>query len=581
MKISLPALVVPPSGGRFFGFRLKAELRTAALILPLAAFAASSPKPLPPVPLDGLIQERLSIPARDGTTLAGWVIRPDRPGKFPAIFEQRHADITAPSLRRAAAAVASSGYAVAMVNWRGTHDSTGRFISFRGLGWGEVRDGYDICEWLAVQPWCTGAVGTYGGSQGGYAQNYLAPTRPPHLRAQYIVDTGLSFFHDGYRVGGTTRPRKYRAQGEASGSVADNERLLAERDAHPNYDEFWHLEAASRRFADMNVPAFITGSWFDFLVDATIRTWIGRQHHGGPNSRGKQQLLLGPWLHGRLNKSFKTGQLVFPEHAAWPESAHMIRWFDYWLKAVDNHITDDAPVRYFVMGASGEPGAPGHVWREARDWPVPATATRLHLHADGKLADPAPGAKASGTTVHADPLNPVPLRTPRSLTATDVQEFEKEKDVRTWTTAPLAAPVEWTGQINAEIWLSSTAPDTDLILRVSDVYPDGRSMLLMEFPVRARYRAGWDRQVMLTPGEPALLKTHVGWTSMIFNRGHRIRLTISSTGAPFFEPNNQAGGPQTHDWLNHARPADHTIWHDATRPSCLIVPLAPSTTSSR
>jgi uncharacterized protein len=551
-------------------------LALASLLALPRAGAASAPKPLPPVPLEGLIQERLSVPARDGVPLAGWVIRPDRPGKFPAIFEQRHADITAPSLRRAAAEVARAGYAVAMFNWRGTHDSGGRFISFRSLGWGEVRDGYDLCEWLAVQPWCSGSVGTYGGSQGGYAQNYLAPTRPPHLVTQYIVDTGLSFFHDGYRVGGTTRPLKYRGQAEASGSVADNEVLLAERDAHPNYDDFWQLEDASRRFAEMNVPAFITGSWFDFLVDATIRTWIGRQHHGGPNSRGKQQLLLGPWLHGRLNKSYKTGELVFPEHAAWPESAHMVRWFDYWLKGVDNHITDDAPVRYFVMGACGEPGAPGNVWREARDWPVAATATKLHLHPGGRLAPELSTEKSTGTTLHSDPLNPVPMATRRALGATDVREFETHREVRTWTTDALAVPVEWTGEVKAEIWLSSTAPDTDLILRVSDIYPDGRSILLMEFPMRARYRAGWDRQVLLVPGEPALLKWHVGWTSMIFNRGHRIRMTLTSTGAPFFEPNNQTGGPQTHDWLKDARPADHTIWHDASHRSCIIVPVMKS-----
>lgn len=567
------AALQPRKPGGWKAAALLVRRISALLLAPLFAFAA---KTLPPVPLDGLVQERLSIPARDGVTLAGWIIRPDRVGKFPAVFEQRHADITAPSLRRAAAEVARAGYAVAMLNWRGTHDSGGRFISFRSLGWGEVRDGYDICEWLAVQPWSSGAVGTYGGSQGGYAQNYLAPTRPPHLVTQYIVDAGLSFFHDGYRVGGTTRPLKYRAQGEASGSVADNELLLAERDAHPDYDEFWHLEDATRRFADMNVSAFMTGSWFDFLVDATIRTWIGRQHQGGPNSRGKQQLLLGPWLHGRLNKSFKTGQLVFPEHAAWPESTHMIRWFDYWLKGVDNHITDDAPVRYFVMGACGESGAPGNVWREAQDWPVPARETRLYLHDAGQLSAAVPAKNSAGTTFHADPLNPVPLRTPRALGATDVREFEKEKDVRTWTTDPLDAPVEWTGRVRAEIWLSSTARDTDLIARVSDVYPDGRSMLLMEFPMRARYRAGWDRQVLLTPGEPALLKWPVGWTSLIFNRGHRIRVTLTSTGAPLFEPNNQTGGPQTHDWLKSARSADHTIWHDAARPSCLVVPVIPA-----
>ena len=546
---------------------------TFFLLVTVGSLCAATPRTPPPIPLDGLIEERISIPARDGTPLVGWVIRPAGGGKHPAIFEQRHADITSAGMRRAAAAVAREGYAVAAVNWRGTHESGGHFMSFRGLGWGEVRDGYDICEWLAVQPWCTGAVGTFGGSQGGYAQNYIAPTRPPHLLAQYITDTGLSFFHDGYRVGGTTRPEKYRAQGEASGSAADNARLLAERDAHPDYDEFWHAEDASRHFAEMNVPAFIIGSWFDFLNDATIRTWIGRQHQGGPQSRGKQHLAPGPWTHGRLNKTARTGELVFPAHAAWPEHDHMVHWFDYWLKGVDNHITDDVPVRYYVMGATGETDAPGNVWREAQDWPIPAQATRLYFHADGRLAASAPTAGQATTTFHSDPLKPMSLPVRRAGGAQNAQDFETQKDVRTWTTDPLAEPVEWTGEVSAEVWLSSTAPDTDLILRLSDVYADGRSIVLMEYPIRARYRNGWDRQDLLEPGTPALLTWHIGWTSIVFNRGHRIRATLCSTAAPYFEPNNQTGGPQTADWLKDARPADNTIHHDAAHLSCLIAPV--------
>ena len=535
--------------------------------------AAAAPKPMPPISLDGVVEERLMIPMRDGVRLSGWVIRPKGEGKWPALFEQRHADNTSTSIRKAAAEVARAGYAVAGVNFRGTHDSEGQFMSFRGVGWGEKRDGYDICEWLAAQPWCTGAVGTYGGSQGGYVQNYLAVTRPPHLVSQFMVDTGLSYFHDGYRVGGTTRSAKYRAQGEASGSAADNVRLVAERDSHPIYDDFWKMEDASLHFDKMNVPCITMGSWFDFLVHACIRSYLGRQNHGGPQSRGRQQLIIGPWSHGRLNKSNKVGELVFPENAAWPEHEHTIRWFDYWTKGMDNHIMEDAPVRYYVMGATGESGAPGNVWREARDWPPAAREIRMYFQEGGKLATTASAGKKAGTTFHSDPLNPMSLPDRRFAGARDAHEFETQKDVRTWTTEPLTEPVEWTGEIKAEVWLSSTALDTDLLMRVSDVYPDGRSILLMEFPTRARYREGYDRQVLLKPGEPALLKWHVGWTSLIFNRGHRMRVTISSTGAPFFEPNNQTGGPQTADWLKAARAADNTIWHDAARPSCIVVPV--------
>ena len=557
---------------------IRGPLLLVSLLISAAAFAARAPAT---VPLDGLVEEKLTIPMRDGVKLSGWIIRPAGPGKWPAVFEQRHADITSISMRKAAAEVARAGYAVAEMNFRGTHDSEGKFMSFRSLGWGEVRDGYDICEWLAVQPWCVGVVGTFGGSQGGYAQNYLAVARPPHLVCQYVTDTGLSFFHDGYRLGGTTRPEKYRAQGEASGSAEDNARLMAERDSHPNYDDYWRAEDCTLHFPEMNVPCVTIGSWFDFLVDASIRTFIGREHQGGPQSRGQQQLILGPWSHGRLNKSTRVGELRFPENAAWPEHQHMIRFFDHWLKGSDNSVMNEPAVRYYVMGAVGEPGAPGNEWREARDWPVPAQATRLYLQDAGRLAADPSGQKEARTTFHSDPLKPMSIPARRFLGAQDARAFETQKEVRTWTTDPLAEPVEWTGEVKAEIWLSSTAPDTDLIVRVSDVYPDGRSILLMEFPTRARYREGFDRQVMLEPNRPALIKTHVGWISLIFNRGHQIRVTLSSTGAPLFEPNNQTGGAQTADWLKETRAADNAIWHDAARRSALIVPVIKAAPTSR
>ena len=112
--------------------------------------------------------------------------------------------------REAAAKLAKAGFVVAMVNFRGTHLSEGTWVGYRALQWGELKDGYDVCEWLAGQDWSTGKVGTFGSSQGGYAQNYLAVTQPPHLVCQYMTDTGLSLFQEGYRIGGTTRPERFK-----------------------------------------------------------------------------------------------------------------------------------------------------------------------------------------------------------------------------------------------------------------------------------------------------------------------------------------------------------------------------------
>jgi uncharacterized protein len=523
--------------------------------------------------LGGVVERQVWIPMRDGVRLSGYVYLPGAEGKWPVVFEQRYADITGAGTRRNAAELARQGFAVAMVTFRGAGLSEGRYVGYRALGWGEQQDGHDTCEWLAAQPWSTGKVGTFGSSQGGFAQNFLAVTRPPHLVCQYMVDTGLSLFHEGYRIGGVTRPERFRQFSATCRNPADNEALLKEWDAHPNYDEYWEAEDCGRHFGRMNVPCFTIGSWYDFMVQGSVASFMGRQHQGDEGSKGRQQLVLGPWLHGRLNKGNRTGEMTYPENAAWPEVAHMTRWFNHWLKGEANGVMEEPAVRYYTMGATGEAGAPGNEWRSADDWPVPARKASLHLHEGGVLAEAAPTAGPGGTSFESDPQSPMEIPGRAFPGARDARAFEAQKEVRTWTTAELEKPVEWTGQVRAEVWLSSTAPDTDLILRVSDVYPDGRSVLVMDYPMRARYREGFDKQVLMEPGVPVKLEWAIGWTSLVFNKGHRIRVTISSTGWTLYEPNNQTGGAQTADWMKETKKAVNTVWHDGEHRSRLVVPV--------
>lgn len=529
--------------------------------------------PLKPLGDPEVKEEHIMIPMRDGKNLSAYLYTPIRDkGRLPAIFEQRYADLTGLGTRKAAADLARAGFAVAMVNYRGTHESEGTWVGYRAMQWGPLRDGYDVCEWLAQQPWCTGKIGTFGSSQGGYAQNYLAVSQPPHLTCQYMVDTGLSLFHEGYRIGGATRPERYVAMGKVARNYADHDALLAEWDLHPNFDAYWQAEDASRHFPKMNVPCFTIGSWYDFMNQGSIASYIGRQKQGGPASRGTQQLLLGPWLHGRLNKGSKVAELTYPENATFPELHHMIRWFAHYLKGESNGVEKEPAVRYYVMGAAGEAGAPGNEWRTTADWPPKSSPTAYFLHSDGNLATNSPATSDGSTSYASDPRQPMSLPGTAFPGAKDARAFEAQSEVRTWTTSVLNQPVEWTGEVQAELYISSTARDTDFIVRISDVYPDGRSMLLMDYPMRARYRDGFEKQNLLTPGEPTRLAFHVGHTSIIFNKGHRIRVTIASTGAPLYEPNNQTGGPQTRDWMKNSVKAINTIWHDSTRPSKIIAP---------
>jgi len=262
-------------------------------------------------------------------------------------------------------------------------------------------------EWLARQPWSTGKIGTLGSSQAGFAQNFLAVTRPPHLVCQYMIDTGLSLFHEGYRIGGTTRPERFKQMDGVCRNPEDNRRLLREWFAHPTFDAYWAEEDCTRHFAKMGVPCFTVGSWFDFMCVGSVESYIGRQHPGGPGSRGKQQLRIGPWLHGRFKETNKAGEMTFPENAKFAMDAHMVRWFDHYLKGIDNGMEREPAVRYYVMGAVGEKGTPGNMWRSAGDWPVPAKATSFYLHAGGKLAEETSAEDEGATLFLGDPSIPM------------------------------------------------------------------------------------------------------------------------------------------------------------------------------
>lgn len=561
-------------GGFRDGFDMKSAAWFATIVLSLVLTGRSCAEE-ESFDFGGVREEHVMVPMRDGVRLSVYLYYPAGEGPWPVIFEQRYASLRAKGTRESAAKLARGGYVVGLVNYRGTHLSEGKWVGYRAMQFGELRDGYDVCEWLAVQPWSTGKVGTFGSSQGGYAQNYLAVTQPPHLVCQYMIDTGLSLFHEGYRIGGTTRPERFKKLGEVCRNPADNDELLREWDRHPAYDDYWAAEDCTPHFGKMNVPCFTIGSWYDFMNQGSIASFIGREHEGGPESRGRQWLLIGPWLHGRSNKGTKNGELEYPANAVWDTDAHMLRWFDHWLKGMDNGVTHEPKVRWYVMGAVGEPGAPGNEWREAADFPPVSETGSLYLRKGGRLTREAPGEDGSATRYVSDPLNPMAIPGTSFPGARDARPFEEQAEVRTFTTEPLEEPVEWLGRVEAELFFSSSAKDTDVIVRVSDVYPDGRSILLVDYPQRLRFREGFDREVLMQPGEVYRVKFPVGWLSQIFAKGHRIRVTVAGTGAPFYEPNPQTGGPMAVDGAGEAVVATNTIHHAAGRASRLLVPLAP------
>ena len=512
-------------------------------------------------------RRNVMVPMRDGVKLATDIHLPDGDGPWPVLLSRTPYDKNGSG----GAARVRRGYAVVKQDFRGRFASEGEIdLPFFNDGWGELQDGYDTIEWIAKQPWCNGKVGTAGGSALGITQIMTAGARPPSLVCQSIHVACGSLYHHAAWQGGIFR--KALVEGGLTGNRfhSDCLDLMIE---HPNYDDFWAQVDASTRSEVVNVPGFFHGGWFDVFNQGTIDAFTWRQYNGGEGARGRQKLLMGPWVHGRNRKP---GELQFPANAVRvPKEGSEMRWFDYWLKGERNGIMDEPAVIYYVMGDVDDPRAPGNEWRSSDAWPILCEKRPYYLHFDGSLSPNKPPPDGEPRTYRYDPKKPVPTRGGCNLNLPkgtfDQRKVERRKDVLLYTTPPLREPVEITGRIKAILWAVSSCKDTDFMVKLTDVYPDGRSMLVLDGAIRARHRSSFEKDELLTPGEVYRFEIDLWSTSLIFNRGHRIRVAVSSSNHPRFDPN-----PNTGDAFRANKRtvvAENTIYHDAGRPSQVLLPV--------
>ena len=282
---------------------------------------------------------------------------------------------------------------------------------------------------------------------------------------------------------------------------------------------------------------------------------------------------MGPWAHGGSGRE-GVGERVFPD-ARMPGGYQAARWFEYHLKGVDNGVMKQPAVAYYVMGDTSDPKAPGNQWRYAADWPVPAKDTPYYFAKGGGLARAAPAAAEAVAEYTFDPADPCPTIGGKNLTILkgpcNQNRIETRKDVLLFTTEPLAEPVEVTGRVRAKVFLASSAADTDLSVRLCDVYPDGKSFEMAEGMLRARCRQSLEKPEPLVPGQVAEVTVDCWSTSIVFNTGHRIRAIVTSSNYPRFDLNPGTGKP----WSDGGEKVRQTnrISCDAARPSCIVLPV--------
>ena len=511
------------------------------------------------------------VAMRDGIKLATDVYFPgDDTGKYPVIVARTPYDKSGGAAF--AANAVRRGYGFVIQDLRGRFKSEGHHaIIFANDGLGDHQDGPDTLAWIAKQSWCDGNIGSWGGSALGITQNMAAPGAPDALKAQHVSVAFSDDYSQAAYQGGAFRTQLLERWLRSTGMIEKNLETFV---AHPTYDEFWKRLNTETQAAKVRAPGVFYGGWYDIFLQGTINSFVAIQCRGGDGAKGKCRLVIGPIGHGQFN------ELKYPANAAQgPACGDVFAWFDHVLRGKANAIAKEKAVHYYVMGDPTDAKAPGNFWRHADDWPPPSKNVPFYFHSDDTLVQGKPAAGSDSKTYTYDPKNPVPNMGGQELGVPlgpmDQRKVEKRADVLLFSTNELTEPVEVTGRITAKLYISSDCPDTDFTVKLCDVYPDGRSMLVTDGILRARYHKSFEKESFLEPGHVYELTVDLWSTSLVFNKGHRIRVAVSSSNSPRFEANPNTGKPFRAD--KETRVAKNTLHLSAKYPSRIVLPVYAAT----
>jgi putative CocE/NonD family hydrolase len=531
------------------------------------------------------------IPMRDGVTLAADLTLPaELPA--PAVVLRTPYGKTGELQNKRAETFAAGGYVAVLVDVRGRGDSDGEFTPYAADG----PDGYDVIEWVASQEWCTGAVATWGGSYGGHIQWLAALEKPPSLKAMVTLVTPSDPFVENptglptpmsinwFRLVDARVPqhtdnvdwmsvyahRPLLTMDEAAGFVSDNWR---ETLRHSTLDEFWEPHRYQHRIAEVDVPVLHISGWYDDEEIGTPLNFASLVDAG----RDGQRLLMGPWGH-QVNTTRKLGEVDFGPDALIDLDGVTLAFLDEHVKGESEAVAAPAaPVRIFLMGANE--------WLDEQSWP-PAGAVEQtwwlasegranSLFGDGRLVSESGSGSASGasdTWTH-DPDRPVPFVTGASSSQIggpdDYYGVETRGDVLVYTSDVFSEPVDLIGPVRFVGHVSTSAADADVVAMLLDVHPNNFVQRLCDGMVRLRFRDGHRSQSEVRPGESYEIDIAMWDTCHRLLPGHRLRLQITASAFPKHDVNLGTGGDMISE--TDGVIATQTLWHDAERPSRLVV----------
>ena len=557
-----------------------------------------------------IIIEEVNFEVRDGTSLYAKVYRPKGDGPYPVLLTRTPYN-AAGDYAAVGNAFARKGYAVVVNDVRGLFGSDGEYRPYMD----DAEDGYDTVVWAAKQPWSNGKVGTFGASARGVTQTLLATQNPPGLEAMFVIIASSQYYEEVLFQGGAYRHElitrwlagvnvsnaaKLLEKGEIDQEAYEEIKDISEKGFPDMYehmplstfpylnmittfnasfdhyikDGFFDYRDMTLHYSHMDVPAYHVGGWYDIYTEGTVKNYVNLQQHGAEGARGNQKLLMGPWQHRDIGNSplFDGDEVDI--------NGEMERWFDYWLKGIDNGIMDEEPIQYYTMGSNE--------WKSAKKWPVPgATQRKFYFNEgtsgsadslnDGKLSMKMPRPGEEPDVYEYDPADPIETIGGQNLYLSygvgPMDQRPAEKDALTYTSEKLKEDVEITGKVKATLYVSSDALDTDFTVKLTDVAPDGTSMLLNDGILRMRSREGTDKEVFMKDGEVYKIEVELTHTSHVFKKGHQIRVAVASSNFPRFDRNPNTGNAFGVDNEEDFVIATNAVHHNPKNPSHIVLPI--------
>jgi predicted acyl esterase len=529
-----------------------------------------------------LSPQAISIPMSDGEFLAADLYLPNTTDSFPVILVQTPYNKDFYQLTGLPLGIgtdiANSDYAFVIVDWRCFYGSIGACVA----NVDRAQDGYDAVEWIAAQSWSIGRIGTWGPSALGNIQYQTARRKPPHLVCCVPEVAHPQTTFENYYPGGSARVEYL----ETLGLLFGVQTLVI---SNPYYNLLWQFTEDLTHYPDsIEVPMFLIGGWYDHNTDNVLFNLDELRSRSAPAVRNEHRALMGPWVHGGTGQanvgSAVQGELNFPQAEDWNDSL-ALRFFDYHLRNQANGWDTFPVLKYFQMG--------DNEWQNTSVWPpADAVSHDWYLHEDLSLREAMPGADGD-LSFNYDPTDPSPTVGGRTLSLgldqgpyDQAPQVESRSDVLVFSTPVLDRDMVLKGKVKVHLNVSSDRLDTDFTVRLTDVYPDGKSLILAESVQRMRFRNGYavaDTAAMV-PGTIYPITLEFQATALTFLAGHRLRIIVGSSDYPRFNRNMNTFGemyPNNNlDTLVNPLIATNSVHLGPSHPSRVELPLVGFTTSA-